>query len=370
MIIVLDTNVIRAHPILDSPAFRELAVFVKGNDHRLVVPEVVLRELDGHIAAEFRKIEAAFNHFNRETKYTAGITPPGEPEQRRLAATLRQRLLDLGAEFEPIPAVPHEIVMDRIYEQKAPFRKSEENKESGYKDFLLWGTVLELARGSFGQEVVLITADGDFRQGSELHPDLAADAHGLDISVVRNVKVFTEKVIPPPSATDMTLREQVGASLGELTAIISGEFEDMASRLSIDSRESHLPYRSDKFRLTRIDELAYADILTVRRLDDDEVLVAAALHGVFVVSDEYSPEDPWQIDVLDDATPDYFAAPFNKRYGVVEFKVAGMVNLDILLPIEDGEITQPTALELTEFSITDPPSPFAPPADLPLFPFL
>lgn len=370
MLIVLDTNAIRAHPILDSHQFRKLAMFAKEQENRIIVPEVVVRELDGHIAAEFSKIENAISHFNQETKYAADVTPLGEQERRRLTATLRQNLMEIGAEIVEIPPISHEEVIDRIYNKKAPFGKDNKYKESGYKDFLIWRTVLHLARASSGQEVVLITNDKDFREGTKLHPDLAADADGLDISISRNVWDFSKKIAPPPSETEMTIRDQVEASLDELTEFISEEFEQVASWFSIDSRESHLPYESDHFRLASIDELGYADISSVSQLDDDEVVVAATVHGLFVVTDEYSPAHPWQFEVLDKASSDYFVVPISESYGLIEFKVVGIAELDILLPIEDGETAQPTALEVTDFTVTHPPRPPGPPEELPLFPSL
>ena len=250
----------------------------------------------------------------------------------------------------PIPGISHEIVIDRIYDRKAPFRQNEKNKDAGYKDFLIWNTVLKLARTNSDQEVVLVTADRDFTKDGELHPHLAADADGLKVRLVSDLKTFHDDEVRPWFPTDEGLKSQLIARLKEITAFIEEEFELAASGFYVDPFDVDLPYSPEGLRLERIDRLADVSISTVSRLGDEEVSVAIVLGGSFIVTDEFTPEDPWQLNALEDAWIDYTVLPWNKRYAQVELQYEGAAEIEIVFEIEDGEIEQPTALEITEFT--------------------
>ena len=357
MIIVLDTNPIRAHLPLDSPLFRQLSIFVKNDGHRLVVPEVVLKELNSQVSAEFRKVQRALDSFKQATRYTGDITPIGEVERQRFTATLHQRLTGIGAEIIPIPPIPHTSVIDRIYERKAPFGTGDKPSESGYKDFLVWRTVFALACDGSGQQVVLVTADKDFGQNNTLHRDLAADVLGLDVRLVSDLRTFHEKVVQPWFRSDERLRDQLVHKIGELTDFIQRYPEEAWFGFLIGSSDLDLPYPLDGAEMTVIDEVTDVRVSSVRRLNDDEIAASLLLEGHFGMTSVCSSSDPEDFHELDYSPLNFDVDIVDGDYAIANFNVHGTASFDIVLRIENDEIREPKAVELTEFLRQPVPTP-------------
>ncbi len=252
----------------------------------------------------------------------------------------------------PIPPISHGSIIDRIYERKAPFGKSENRKDSGYKDFLLWSTVLELARANSGQKVVLVTADQGFWEGDALHRDLAADADEMDIILVKNLRAFHEEEVQPWSRSDEGLRNQLLGRLDDITAFIEYKLEDIPAWFPV--HEADLPYASEEAQLANLDAVRTLKISTVTRLDDDNFVAAVVVRGRFGITDWYYPNDPWQLGQLEHARVDYQAEDMDQDHGMIFFTVDGVASFDLVFRIRDDENAQPTAVEITGLTITEP----------------
>ena len=348
MIIVLDTNQIRAHLSPESLVFLELPIFVKEDGHRLVVPDIVRRELAGHIAAELLKVKTEFTRFNHETKYTTDLTPPAETEQTRLIASLQQRLAELGAEDMAIPLVPHERVVDRIYDRKAPFTKGGKNKEDGYKDFLLWSTVLEIARANSGQNVVLVSGDRGFGQDNELHPHMVADADGLDIRLVSDLKAFHENEVQPWFSTDEGLRIRLGDKTSELTTLIQRHVEEAFTGIPVDPWNLHLPSELDSPDVVAIDEITDVRISSVRRLSATEIVATLLVDACFGMLSGCYRDELWDFDHVTYDGLNFDVDIVDEGYAMIHFDVYGTASVDVALRIEDEEIRELNGLDITE----------------------
>jgi predicted nucleic acid-binding protein len=177
----LDTNVFVADWMLESAAGKAVISEAESGDIRLLIPELVLREAR-------RKYQEAFRSaLNELRKAGANLQrlPVGGPElpadsslidsdqvADQYLKALRERLASAGAEFLPIPSAPHEEVLARAFLGKPPFDSLGRN---GYRDTLIWLSVLEFASES--SSLVIVTNDGHFAQDGQLHPELVDDLH-------------------------------------------------------------------------------------------------------------------------------------------------------------------------------------------------
>jgi len=99
------------------------------------------------------------------------------------------------AQFEPcirgFPDVPHEVVVKRLHERRKPFGGSTDKPDVGYRDFLIWCSVLELLIASPDSGVAFVTDNHrDFFAGPkepELHEDLVQDLVDYEIDLSRVV---------------------------------------------------------------------------------------------------------------------------------------------------------------------------------------
>jgi hypothetical protein len=151
------------------------------------VPEVVVDELLAHRTNRFQPDVAD------------AIAALGAWRDGR-AAPLVDKLLAGGAGFEllPYPDVSHRQVVARALARRRPF---DEDGHDGYRDALIWETVLALARTLPHSRITLVSRNRkDFADdhGDALHPHLRADvgrASGTaSIELVRDVARLVERL--------------------------------------------------------------------------------------------------------------------------------------------------------------------------------
>ena len=143
----------------------------------VAVPEIVLREVS---RAYERAVEEAANK-NREVARDLdrlGIDWPHAPDRADVIAYdtwLRELLTAHAVQVLPFPPDNHESLVARDLEGRKPFG----HNGRGYRDALIWLTVLEAARE---RPVYLVSQNAkDFAAGRDqrdvLHEDLKADLH-------------------------------------------------------------------------------------------------------------------------------------------------------------------------------------------------
>jgi hypothetical protein len=89
----------------------------------------------------------------------------------------------------PYPNISHEEVIAHYYAGKKPF----DHTDNGYKDFLIWRSIIELLKTS-SRELVFITQDTDFQSEGILHQDLQDNLteNGIDPGRVKIVHSFND----------------------------------------------------------------------------------------------------------------------------------------------------------------------------------
>lgn len=156
--LVLDTNLVGFDPPLGSNDAAVLVDAARRGLFVLVVPELVLREtmnkwretMDGRL----RKLQGAVKNMG---ELAADLQAPGEAEldalQSKVEAEFREQLDGVNFWIPGLPAVSHESLVSRALRREQPF---DAQGKDGYRDALLWETVVELAGD---QNVVLVSKD-------------------------------------------------------------------------------------------------------------------------------------------------------------------------------------------------------------------
>ena len=230
MEVVVDTSVLRAKYPLRGVSARYLQAFADLHGTRIIVPDVVVRELRRWIEDDVRKA------FNQVRKSAGAVRRFGvsdvldvagaaeDTEVKRAWLSLDQFVTDIDAFVAPIPQdITHEQVLDRLHSGRKPFTGTD-NREKGYRDYLIWETILAL-EGSEGERdengripVAFLTANTrDFAdETGSLHPDLRAEAEraGLSVTLGTSIDDFIDIVVEPtlpPSAKAASLLEEDAA---------------------------------------------------------------------------------------------------------------------------------------------------------------
>lgn len=106
-----------------------------------------------------------------------------------------------GVEVLPWPTVTHEDLVRRCNQRRRPFG----DDDRGYRDALIWGTILERVTAGPGQDTILLTGNGsDFfaKKAKEMLPGEKPQLHPHLVEDLKARKVPSEKFRVLPSVAD------------------------------------------------------------------------------------------------------------------------------------------------------------------------
>jgi hypothetical protein len=156
--LVVDTNVVGVDPPLSGNAMLRLLDASRRGTVNLIVCELVRAEaangwahrVDEQFRQERRTQQSlARLGVERPVQSTSTVAELREQQRKRIDETLKSA----GATSAPLPSSAHDVVVLRALDRRPPF--DSEGKD-GYRDSLLWETVLELA---IREPVVFVSRD-------------------------------------------------------------------------------------------------------------------------------------------------------------------------------------------------------------------
>jgi hypothetical protein len=186
MRLVPDTNIMHAGGYyLRAGRWPLLLAAARMGRIRLCVPEVVIRETVAHYKAELVEAQRLVNRGVRSLRHlTANRLPDLAVDDEQVSeqvaiyqSWLRGAVLEHG-EVLPIPDVQHATLIDGVLSGRKPFSKG----ESGYRDALIWHTVMKAAANG---PLTFVTNDrNDFltAKGTALADDLVQDLAAATIA--------------------------------------------------------------------------------------------------------------------------------------------------------------------------------------------
>lgn len=208
---VLDTNILVADPHLQGEGFQTLLKSRSALSLRLYIPKVVLQE----VVAKYRdNLEEECGKLRRQTDavrkwlpHLVDVQLPSVADATKdYEAWLLKRLKQLSAKLLPLPDVSHEQVIRRNLERKKPFN----DKGAGYRDFLIWRSILPFVRP--GKLVFISNNVNDYADESKksLHPDLLADLpKGRDVTFYPSLRQAVDAEVLPRMEELETVRKQL-----------------------------------------------------------------------------------------------------------------------------------------------------------------
>ena len=256
MKIILDTNVITKDYSLQGGRILKLSDAAKKLGYEVFVPKVVVDE----IIHQYRDELQDAHH-----KYLKGVRSLGRmgfevktaTEENFIEKAVKEkeqnylgRLKELGIKVLPYPSVKHIDIVKKELNGKKPFA----NSQKGYRDSLIWETVLEqlvpMKDLIYDTQVLFLSSNThDFAAKDKLlHPDLIEDFTN---------KGFLECAVELVADIDNFFNENINGELEELESIaVSLKNNHKFNRVNLD----------DEFRTLLYDEYVVGDVL----LKEDE----------------------------------------------------------------------------------------------------
>jgi len=162
MKVIFDSNVIIADRWLSSADFLAVSETRNRTSHELCVPALAIDEAVNdfaeHLAAAERDLKKAGEALTRllHRSYEVGTVSRGQLVSEYKGALL-DRLRRSGARILAYPKVSHDRVVRRALERRRPF---DDKGHNGYRDVLMWHSVLAEMRG--GERIAFVSNDRGF----------------------------------------------------------------------------------------------------------------------------------------------------------------------------------------------------------------
>jgi hypothetical protein len=196
--IILDTNFVFMDTDSDlSELFNsnilEIRKFITDNsikDVQLTLPEIVLRERMAQRLAQIKITEKAaeknINQILNIVKNKFRINPKQVNYGNILKKKGMDKLKNLNVEIIKVPKINHEEIVERAFIRKKPFSE----KDKGYKDTLLWMTLMTDAKKNQGTNYILCTSNlNDFNE--DVLEEFATISK-MKITIIPNLPALTE----------------------------------------------------------------------------------------------------------------------------------------------------------------------------------
>ncbi len=246
----------------------------------------------------------------RLRKYGVVVTLPDSPqleaEAIQVESALRAKLKSPGVATPGFPLVGHEPLVQRALDRRLPFTK---DGKDGYRDSVLWETVIELAADN---EVILVSKDVPAFTGSDrttLAPTLATEVRerlgaAASVELVQDLQVVADRLV----AQDANARDAVRRLVREQSfrTVFEEALEDEIGSLRLGPRhfqELGLSLRSTWGWISDLNELGAIHATSAFTVSAGwtlaELDAAASVSVVF----EVTPEEARELEYRDDISP-------------------------------------------------------------------
>jgi hypothetical protein len=339
MHLVLDTSILCGDYHLGGTSFRTLTEWLdRAERHTLNLPEIVLDEVVNKYREQLSQNCAKLNKQVAQLRYLTGsdiLEPLSEDTRQQLSggfqATLRIKLDALNTQFLPYPEIPHEKLVRRALARRKPFAAS----GAGYRDALIWHTILDLVRSDTSERVAFITANTkDFMDDEHrLHPDLAADLLELAVeqgrvSIYDSLDTFITEHVKPELEELEGLKVELSSGRFSGTNLIddlSLQVRNWLASMEFEPEELGLLAEFNEPTVAGVSGLTISTVNGVFRLKEGEVLIAmeidveAEVHFFILKSNYY--------------TFDEKSAPYIWNYNWNDHVMAGIELVEMTLEV-------------------------------------
>ncbi len=299
MRVVFDTNILCADFQLKGNDFR---VFLGGMQRvgiQIYLPKVVIDEVTNKYWQKFYRIAKESLRICQEWQQATGkSTRPSISFKSATAETCKYKkyLLKTFDAVEatrlPYPNTSHEVIAQRAIEHRKPFKEN----GAGYRDTLIWESILSLFNNDSSPICFVTNNSKDFGEGPKAHRDLLQDLDRLEIKY-EDVKIFKslkdlnqELIIPNLEHLEEMIKKFSNNEVPEfsLHEWVENDLWDILEREDFGRSLVDLEELDVTCYVEAIDDIYSIEINDIRRLPSGNLLLVANAKvsvGVNVIAD-------------------------------------------------------------------------------------
>nr|WP_154923548.1 PIN domain-containing protein [Microbacterium testaceum] len=230
LLVVVDSNSLHRDPWMTRDAAKALVELAGSGACEIVYPQVVMSELRRQsVDSASRAHESAATGVRQMGAAGVDVAQTAidlRAAHDRIEADIDSAFAELlardGVRTVSVPAVPAQDLLDRDLDRRRPFLEIEQSKKKkslGFRDVLIWESVLHLLQEAKPDESVLfVTFDKGFLADDEksLHPHLMEDLDRLSIArdsihwsrSIAEANTVVRARVPEPSVGDELLEPE------------------------------------------------------------------------------------------------------------------------------------------------------------------
>jgi hypothetical protein len=249
MKIILDSTALRRDYFLSSPDARLLELYVTKTQSSVLVPTVVVDEVQNLYREDLREVNEKLVSRYRQLLGTRAPKLPELDIEQECEAYRTQILADIKEKFRgivlPYPQLSHEDLVKRDLARRKPFNPA----GKGYRDALIWASILAYL-SSTKETACLIsnnTKDLWSTDGKRLHEDLAEELRTAkfpqQLAVFTGIDDFNKTVVNPTLKRLESISEQLRTGTFEsldLKELLKGCRSDVKQVLKAERMLSQL----------------------------------------------------------------------------------------------------------------------------------
>jgi hypothetical protein len=283
VLVAVDTNVLGVDPPLAGNAMQRLLDSATQGDIRLAVPDLVIREAANawalEVTEQLRLAEKASRRLSAlGVRSRTRRWPSPDKLRADKEAELREQLQAANALVPPLPQGGHVDIVERALRRAKPF---DANGRDGYRDTLLWETILTLAAN---EDVIFVSRDvrAYFENNHESGIDkrLAAElkkrcgrtgAVRLFFGLDKALDEAERRQQSEQGARDRDVRRLITQSLGEpdFREMVTERFGYEIHSLEWADLGALLPHRQTyEIWIENVEEIAEISVPSAHRLTD------------------------------------------------------------------------------------------------------
>lgn len=351
MLIVLDTTETFGNPRLEGPDYVMLRSYVSRHPVSLVVPEIVIDETVNHfreqlsasvaeVGSSMRTLKRLAPHLFEDTEVKCNL----DEEVGKYRKSLVTQLKAFPSRCPGYDGIPMTLVVSRALAKRKPF---DTRGGAGFRDALIWESLLAHMKGENASDVVIITRNKrDFGEHGGLCSDLADDLEllGLPRTSVRICeglqRFVVERVKPGLESLDEIERQinegeysdlDPSAFFEEWGDSIRDELEKSVERLALDRLTSQCAWNYHRPSLGQLsDTPEQYEIVDVWRVNDSDLAIGIDF------------DVPGSIHCLQEAITGPYEQPWDEDFD-------GKVSFKLMMTLIFNELTK----EVESFELND-----------------
>ncbi len=347
MLIILDTTAFSDKLRLDDISMKILFKFGEKSGFNIGISEVVYLETLNQAREEIVRVSEANNKRLGGIIQKLGLYPDfflHDSEINKLFKQYKKRFDDFIKESNikkyPIPKRSHKSIIERDLARKKPFNKS----GKGYRDALIWETIIDIINTNPDQIVFISNNTEDFYNETKdgIHKDLKFDIletkhPNADILLYKNIYDFVkDKIIPTLPSPDKTYANLVHNNPNfdfddELCTMLTEKY------IGYDIRNDAVN-RSGKFEQISIDSVGAVseiEFLDEKQLSSSESILTASCTILCEFNTFIYKSDFHLIDNIEELF--IWDNDWNSHYYAVSF--SDYLDIEVLLTIDTKNVS-------------------------------